>query len=300
MAKCLTPFIKQDENKVWQKFPCGQCLMCTKARASGWSFRLVKEGERSSLSLFVTLTYNTDHVPITEKGFMSLDKDRKITNPKYEKQMEAFRNGKRKTEPKRIITEGSHLTKFFKRLRKKSPNIRYYAVGEYGSKTWRPHYHIILFNADIQSVLDSWKLGEVHFGNVSEASIGYTLKYISKEGKVPQHKNDDRIPEYSRMSKGLGDNYITDKTRKWHLDDIEKRMYLPLQDGKKAPMARYYKDRIYNKQERGYLKGVMEKLALEMEEQERLHLGENYDHILAERVKINQLKMKKNAKTDKL
>jgi hypothetical protein len=274
--------------------------MCTKARASGWSFRLVKEGEISSLSLFITLTYNTDHVPVTKRGFMSLDRDTFIENPNYEKQLKRWEQGKRKKKPKEEIFKSSHLTLFFKSLRKAGhKNVRYYAVGEYGGITWRPHYHIILFNTDIQAVLDHWKLGEVHFGTVSEASIGYTLKYISKTKKVPQHQNDDRVPEYSRMSKGIGANYLTDKMKEWHKKNLDERLYVPLEDGKKAPMPRYYKDRIYNKQERGHLKGVMEKLAYQKEMEERLLLGENYETIIADRVKNNKLKQSKNENNGK-
>lgn len=302
MGKCLTPVSKQDENKVWQNFPCGKCLMCTKNRASGWSFRLVKEGEKSSISLFVTLTYNTDNVPITRKGYMSLDCDRMVKNPHYEKQFKAWEAGKRKSKPKEKIRQGSDLTNFFKRLRKatKQTDIRYYAVGEYGSQTWRPHYHIILFNVEIQHVLNAWDKGEVHFGNVSEASIGYTLKYISKEKRVPQHQNDDRIPEYSRMSKGLGKNYLTNDIIQWHKNNLDERMYVPLLDGKKAPLPRYYKERIYSRQELGHLKGVMEKLAHENERKERELYGELYEQIKIDRIKINKLKQKQNAKTDKL
>lgn len=302
MGKCDTPIYKQDENKVWQVFPCGSCLMCTKNRASGWSFRLVKEGERSSLSLFVTLTYNTDNVPITKKGYMSLDRDIIIPNPNYKKQLIAWENGKRKRKPKEQIRQGSDLTNFFKKLRKatKQKDIKYYAVGEYGSQTWRPHYHIILFNVDIQHVLNAWTKGEVHFGNVSEASIGYTLKYISKNKKVPQHANDDRVPEYSRMSKGLGSNYLTDDMKNWHKNNLNERLYIPLKDGKKAPMPRYYKERIYTKQERGHLKGVMEKLAYDRDQEERKLLGDQYEQIKIDRIKNNKLKQKQNGKTDKL
>jgi hypothetical protein len=298
MGKCDTPIFKQDENKVWQQFPCGKCLMCSKNRVSGWSFRLVKEGETADLSLFITLTYNTDNVPITRKGYMSLDIEKEVPNKHYEKQMRSWLKGKRKKEPKKNIQVGSDLTNFFKLLRKKtSRKIRYYAVGEYGDHTWRPHYHVILFNAEIQHVLDSWTKGEVHFGTVSEASIGYTLKYISKPKKVPQHQNDDRVREYSRMSKGLGANYLTDQMKQWHKNNLDERLYLPLLDGKKAPMPRYYKERIYTDQERGHLKGVMEKLAHQKEAEERKLYGDNYEKIKIDRIKNNKIKQNAKDKT---
>jgi hypothetical protein len=116
---------------------------------------LVKEGERSKSAHFVTLTYDTDYVPITEKGFLTLNK--------------------------------KHLQTFMKRLRKLSnEKLKYYACGEYGSLKMRPHYHIILFNANADMVHRAWalggkSLGQVHIGSVTEASIGYTLKYMTKK-----------------------------------------------------------------------------------------------------------------------
>lgn len=179
MAACITPFTRRDPlTQEWQVFPCGKCPECLKRRVSGWSFRLIKESERSHSAIFVTLTYDVDHVPLTEKGFMTLRK--------------------------------SDVQKFFKRLRKIDPEaqIKYYAVGEYGGRTLRPHYHIILFNSSHANISSAWRLegkplGDIHYGDVSGASVGYTLKYMTKEGKIPLHKNDDRVPEFSLMSKDL-------------------------------------------------------------------------------------------------
>lgn len=241
-TRCITPFYKKNETI---PLPCGKCLPCTKRRASGWSFRLTKEGEISSSSLFVTLTYNTKYVPMVKNG-MTLDKQ--------------------------------DIQRFIKRLRKikiknnglsaNDNSIKYYLAGEYGSNKHRPHYHIILFNSTHQDVIDAWKdpetkepIGEVHFGDVQEASIGYTLKYISKPKQIPAYEGDRRQPEFSLMSKGLGKNYINGKTIYWHHAQIEERSYLPLKEGKKAPMPRYYKQKIYNSEQAGYLKGVHEKRA---------------------------------------
>lgn len=177
-TRCITPFYRKEDPLV--PLPCGKCPPCVKRRVSGWSFRLMKEGEVSSLSLFVTLTYDTNYVPITEKGFMTLDK--------------------------------TDIQKFLKRLRKKAnqnERIKYYCAGEYGTDRHRPHYHLILFNAKHQDIIDAWvhpetkkAIGTIYFGNVQEASIGYTLKYISKPRIIPIHRNDDRQPEFALMSKG--------------------------------------------------------------------------------------------------
>jgi hypothetical protein len=140
---------------------------------------------------------------------------------------------------------------FFKRLRKaSSTKIKYYVAGEYGGKTKRPHYHAIIFNAAVNDIEAAWMLGTVHYGDVSGASVGYTLKYMSKQSQIPQHSNDDRKKEFALMSKGLGANYLTLPITDWHKADMENRMYVNVGDGKKAAMPRYYKNKLYTEEER--------------------------------------------------
>ena len=226
-TRCQTPFHKKMElvkgvETGYMPFPCGKCPACVRRRVSGWAFRLNKQSEQSNSAHFVTLTYNDEHIKKTKNGFETLVK--------------------------------KDVQDFFKRLRKLTKQkISYYAVGEYGDTGERPHYHIILFNANPKIVENAWKLnditlGNVHFGDVGDASVGYTLKYISKEKKIPQFNGDDRQKEFALMSKGLGAGYLTENMVKWHTKgNIENKVYLPLKDGKKAAMPRYYKDKLYDK-----------------------------------------------------
>lgn len=226
MRTCLSPFSKVDKLTGESiAFPCGKCYPCLRRRVSGWSFRLVKEGLRCSSSFFMTFTYNTDHVPITKNGFMSLCK----------KDYQLFTKRLRKDHSKRYG---------------KSNPLKYFAVGEYGGKTNRPHYHAIIFNADIDLLEKHWTAGEIHCGEVAEASIGYVLKYMIKPSKIPLHRNDDRIPEFQLMSKGIGENYLTESMRTWHHADLLERMYCVIADGKKIAMPRYYKNKLYDQIEK--------------------------------------------------
>lgn len=108
-----------------------------------------------------------------------------------------------------MVLKKRDIQLFIKRLRKANskhtdmPAIKYYAVGEYGGRTQRPHYHIILFNAKLELIQPAWDLGQIHYGKVSGASIGYTLKYMCKTKRYPLHANDDRISEFALMSKDL-------------------------------------------------------------------------------------------------
>lgn len=251
MARCMNPItLGSEEKKDGRVVPCGKCENCLKARASAWSFRLMQEQKRSRSSYFVTLTYDTDHVCITRNGFLSLEKPT--------------------------------VQRFFKRLRKQQfgsscGDIKYYCVGEYGGRFMRPHFHVILFNAQLELLVGSkmawhinrrnipldgkiqfdcslWPLGHITIGEVTAASVGYTLKYISKPSKIPLHRNDDRLPEFSLMSKGLGIDYLTQAMCRWHKSDLDGRMYCVLQDGKKISMPRYYKDKLYTESEREHIK----------------------------------------------
>lgn len=223
MARCSSPFRKLYTNKIVD-LPCGKCYACKARRTSGWSFRLMQEFKRCTSAHFVTLTYDPLHVPLSENGFMTLDK----------RDCQLFMKNLRNTY----------------RHEKDPPKIKYYLVGEYGSRTSRPHYHAIIFNAATpDDIMRAWRYGvDFHFGKVSEASVGYTLKYMSKPATIGKFGRDDRVKEFSLCSRGLGDNYIDDAVFKWHRADLT-RMYAPLKDGKKIALPRYYRTKLYTSAE---------------------------------------------------
>ena len=96
--------------------PCGSCISCRIAKRREWSLRLLHELSYHDDAVFLTLTYDDAHVPPN----MSLRK--------------------------------RDLQLFMKRLRIKLDRlgiehcIKYFACGEYGTRTKRPHYHLLLWN----------------------------------------------------------------------------------------------------------------------------------------------------------
>lgn len=200
------------------------------------------------IAQFITMTYDTRHVGITQNGFMTLVK--------------------------------TDVQKFMKRVRKRENSdkslIKYFVVGEYGGQTMRPHYHMIVFNAKLEWLSSSWDKGQMHFGEVTGASIGYCLKYMMKKGKIPMHLNDDRQPEFRLMSKGLGANYLTRSMIAWHKADTENRMYVNVGDGKKATMPRYYKNKIWSDGEREIAKPLLRIRAEAQEVALQLHMIKTY------------------------
>lgn len=233
---CMTPINLKQKSAI---VPCGKCPQCTARRTSAWSFRLMQENKVSDSSYFITLTYADE-------------------NLKYENL----------TTPPTLFKRDIQL--FLKRLRKAHPKnslpLKYFAAGEYGEKTWRPHYHLILFNAQIELIQPAWNLGTVHYGDVNEASIGYTLKYISKP-KPSRYALRGRNQQFQLQSKGLGKNYLTHAMVRWHQLDIPTRAYCNLTDGKKITMPRYYKEKIYSLEEREIIHEVhLEKITKEHNE----------------------------------
>ena len=218
----MKPFVRKIETN-YHPLPCGKCPFCVQRKVHQWSFRLIQEEKLAFSSWFITLTYEDQNIPYSELGLQTLVK--------------------------------KDLQDFFKRLRKRNQRkLRYYAVGEYGSKTNRPHYHIILFNAELDTIQPSWDKGHVHYGEVNEASIQYTCKYLSKTKRVVNSPTNDRQREFNLMSKGIGKNYLTPQMIQYHKNDLTERMCCTKPGGQKIAMPRYYKDKLYTQEERGNLK----------------------------------------------
>lgn len=225
MASCITPITIQLKSGTCKSVavPCGRCLHCKKRRANGWAFRLAQHYKDEYVPAhMLTLTYDTDHVPITPNGFMSL--------------------------------RSKDVQDFMKRLRYHTgQKLKYYCTGEYGGKYGRPHYHIIIFGLSDplgHNLEKSWTFGTMHLAPLNEATIGYTLKYITKAQWRAKHDRDDREKPKSLMSKKLGANYITEEIIQWHKQDLLKRMYVVLDGDVKVSMPRYYKEKIYDTYER--------------------------------------------------
>ena len=186
------------------RVPCGKCLPCQKKRRSEWSLRLEHEYMFSDSAFFITLTYNDESLPRTKQGYPTLVK-KDVQN--YIKRLRNAHVAYLKKEQEKVKNE----------FKIKSKPIRYYAVGEYGSQTRRPHYHLLLFNYDIANlgpITEQWKntktnmsLGHVDIGNVTSASINYVTKYMFKKFNS---KTDTRQSPFSVMSKKpiIGHDYL--------------------------------------------------------------------------------------------
>ena len=227
---CITPInLKKEtviqklkDNYFMQQVPCGKCIECLKLRVNSWFVRLMNEQKHSDSSLFLTLTIDDENLEYSEDWQPQL----------------CYRD----------------VQLFIKKLRKQNAKhtknkIKYFAVGEYGSLTARPHYHLIIFNVhDRKDIEKCWTLGNIHIGKMEPASTYYTLKYALKRATKIKKTDDLRTVEKAIMSRGLGINFLTEKMVNFYKDDVSRGIIL--EDGKKLPLPRYYRDKIFTNSEK--------------------------------------------------
>lgn len=134
------------------KIPCGKCIGCRLDYSRQWANRCMLEAQYHPKDTvwFATITYNNKYVP----KVTSVDPD----------------SGK---EVPALTLKKRDFQLWMKRLRRAFPDdkIRFFAAGEYGSETFRPHYHAILFGLHL-SDLEPW--------NKSGNFILYTSKKLAK------------------------------------------------------------------------------------------------------------------------
>lgn len=203
------------------EYACGGCSPCHINRKRLWTSRLMLESHQHEVSSFVTLTYNEENVP----------SDGSLHAP--------------------------DVTNFLKRLRWNLglQRVRYFAVGEYGESTWRPHYHLALFGVMDQDLIESsWGRGNVHVGFLTPESASYMASYLNKG----MTKGDDvrlkgRQPEFARMSRrpGIGAEamaaiakWLCTKTGARYLAETGDVPSVVRSNGVQWPLGRYLRQQI--------------------------------------------------------
>lgn len=210
--------------KDWVAVPCGHCAACTKARSNRLVSMVNNASRSAGITYFITLTYRPESLPWCQFGleYGNIVTHSTVHNWRYRSRvpdisdydthvplnatdLHFFNLGMPSLSDRSYLGRGrfgvlvkSDLQKFFKRFRKlfayafPETIFKYFAVGEYGSQTFRPHYHIALFVSDVlpfaklSSLLSlAWKLGLVDC-QVSKGSIAsYLGSYLAGSSPVP-------------------------------------------------------------------------------------------------------------------
>lgn len=217
---CVNPILlTKDVNQLLYplglEVPCGKCILCRIRKRNEWTIRCTHELDYHETSSFVTLTYDDENLPI--KNIL----------------------------PTLVKTD---LQKFIKRLRKTihPKKLRYFAAGEYGDITGRPHYHLILFglglkHQDKEQIKNAWHNGFTDHKSIIRERIQYVCKYIEKqldgdEAKIYTQNNIEK--PFRLLSKGIGKKYADQ-----YKDQIQEDCCIKYQ-GKEHTIPRYYVKRL--------------------------------------------------------
>lgn len=159
------------------------------------------------------------------------------------------------------------LQKFFRSFRKRiAPRrIRYFAVGEYGGKFGRPHYHAAVFNwpycvrgvardgeacscVACSPVDAAWDFGFVSVRKFERGSAAYVAKYTVKKMTRPDDfRLKGRYPEFARMSlrPGIGADAMWEVASALMVAGSSTPIPTELTGpGGKAPLGRYLRRRL--------------------------------------------------------
>lgn len=143
--------------------PCGKCLGCREAKAKEWALRCRLEFNLYDQTAFTTLTYDEKNLPVT--------------------------------------LQKRHLQLFLKRLRKRlapDRHVRFFASGEYGETTKRPHYHSILFGLGENEktvIQEAWPHGHAHTVKATHGAIAYVAGYTAKKYGEEREAQEERVDE---------------------------------------------------------------------------------------------------------
>lgn len=181
MAFCKRPLNLSSEDNPYKLVRCGQCLPCRIQRRREKVGVQCLEEKLSGGAVFITLTYDDDHINLTAGGVETL----------YRRDLTSF------------------LAKLRYRLKKHyGLPCKFLAVGEYGEQTHRPHLHLNAFGPAAilhtdhfeKLVTKIWPHGFIKYMPVDEAgSFDYVAGYTLKKLTTPR-TNRGAEPEFFAQS----------------------------------------------------------------------------------------------------
>lgn len=221
-----------DERILYVNVPCGQCEECRKQKARNWQVRLTEELKEWKYPYFITLTFAPKE----------LEELLKKTNLKECNAVAGY--------------AVRHMLERYRKDHKKS--LRHWLITELGHEgTERIHLHGLIFsNEPLEFIPDEtehfykwkyWKYGLMFVGDYCTLkTINYIVKYINKIDT--DHKG---FVGQILASPGIGKNWLERyKTIQYHYKPKESKDYYLLPNGSKVKLPTYYKNKLYNEEER--------------------------------------------------
>jgi hypothetical protein len=271
-----------------QEVPCGKCISCQLDRSKEWATRAVHEAQMHALNCFITLTYDNENLP--ENGSLDPEDLRKFLKNLKKKLSwrvycvgEKYTKGKNKGKTKykdityrpiKYLASGEYGSE-------ENTHRPHYHICLFG---WEPtdkrffKYNKrgdpIYISEEISKV---WKKGFITVEELNYNTAAYTARYTLKKVKqygTPEVQSeiidtdtgetnynpvlwkakeimDGKLPEFIRMSKGLGKEWY----KKYKSDTYKDYLYT----GKiKQKIPRYY-DKQLEKENPEKLQQIKEK-----------------------------------------
>lgn len=228
--------------------PCGKCVQCSNRSQNDWRFRLIQETLSHPKAIFGTLTYREDEVPVC------IDEVTGEATP---------------TVFAPDVSKWIHRS-VMRLVRAGIKNPRYFVCSEYGTSTFRPHYHFIWWNVsrfDFVECLQDWqeKFGFTQCSDIDVSKAAAAAVYVSKyaikgQFEVYPVKESKCAPNFHFQSQGIGKDYLNSlqsfvrkykgledfksSTNKDFLEQIYRRLNYVSPDGKVFALPRYYVSKI--------------------------------------------------------
>lgn len=202
--------------------PCGICPECLSKQRTEWFIRNKIEVQNSTNAFFITLTYNTEHLPLSDfNGKPCFSKD--------------------------------DVQKFFKRFRQSlnSTGLKYFLASEYGGQFGRPHYHALIYNIPHEKVSSlpdllakTWGKGFVSVAPVNDRRISYVCKYMLQKCQRRKDFSDVSFAPFYLSSRrpAIGASYLSDTNRTFHLSQRSTSICI---NGQTYGLPTYYKRKIF-------------------------------------------------------
>lgn len=201
-TKCLHPRgVYNKYTREWVSVPCGHCKACLLDKSNRYKQLTTLESLGYRCTYFVTLTYANEFLP---KCFPIFDEDECYYSLVDLDSGEIFAKVHFSEITEDLIDKFHsdyvpYLNKvdiqlFIKRLRKfyGKNKMRYFAVGEYGPKHFRPHYHLLLwFESPVtcseleKVVFEKWSFGRVDVQKARGDAARYVTGYANSFSLVP-------------------------------------------------------------------------------------------------------------------
>lgn len=241
--------------------PCGHCYGCSNSRAVANDLLIQAHSSNYRFCAFVTLTFDMNSIPlgtffdvnditylvdyynpdciIAEYPLISEDEKEKFYNSSQPINGKKFPDNtlpyldyslarlflaslRQRIKQKRFKVFNEDGTYFYKPNKfLTNEKITYFLVGEYGTRSLRPHFHILFFFNDsntLQALCENipkvWSFGRTDFQLASGSASSYVASYVSNNTLLPKIYRNKQIRPRSKHSIHFGFKSMEDNKEK--------------------------------------------------------------------------------------